>query len=148
MKHLRPLSLFVAVTLFLTSLFNQAQAQVQTARYISIGSNTNAFYEYLPQGYATNTSQTYPLLIFIHGTGELGDGSPSQLTRLLNTGVAASINVGEMPVSFNINGQSLSFIVISPQFVNWPSPADIDNVINYAVSHYRVNLNRIYLTGL
>ncbi|MFL5739172.1 MAG: carbohydrate-binding protein [Flavisolibacter sp.] len=148
MKHLRPFSLFAAVTLILTLSFSQAQAQVQTARYISMGSNTNAFYEYLPQGYASNTSQTYPLLIFIHGTGELGDGSPGQLTRLLNTGVAASINVGEMPVSFNVNGQSMSFIVISPQFVNWPSAADVDNVINYAVSHYRVNLNRVYLTGL
>lgn len=138
----------LAVSLVLTFIANRAQAQVQTAKYVSMGSNTNGYYEYLPQGYGTNTNQTYPLIVFIHGVGELGDGSPTQLTKLLNTGLAASINVGELPVSINVNGTSYSFIVISPQFINWPTPADIEGVLNYATSHYRVNTSRIYLTGL
>src|SRR5690606_30064441 len=29
----------------------------------------------------------------------------------------------------------------------WPSPADINAVIDYATQHYRVNNKRIYLTG-
>ncbi|HWJ91252.1 MAG TPA: carbohydrate-binding protein, partial [Flavisolibacter sp.] len=148
MKHLRLYLLQAAAVLFLTICLNQAQAQVQTPRYISMGPNTNGYYEYLPQGYGTNSSQTYPLILFIHGMGELGDGSPGQLPKLLVTGIAASINVGEMPVSLTVNGQTFSFIAISPQFVNWPSPTDINNVLDYVVSHYRVDINRIYLTGL
>jgi len=109
MKHLRLLLLRVTTIFVLTFFFVGAQAQVQTARFISMGSNTNGYYEYLPQGYNTNTTQTYPLILFIHGMGELGDGSPAQLPKLLNTGVAASINVGEMPVSLTVNGQSFSF---------------------------------------
>jgi hypothetical protein len=53
------------------------------------------------------------------------------------------------PVSFNVNGTDFKFIVISsPQFINWPTSSDVNAVIDYATSHYGVNKNRIYLTGL
>jgi predicted esterase len=148
MKHLRPFWRPLAALFFLTVFVNALQAQVQSPRYIATSANSGGFYEYLPQGYSTNPSQTYPVIIFLHGVGELGDGSPSQLPRMLNAGLPASINVGEMPVSLTVNGQTNSFIVISPQFINWPSSADVDAVINYTISHYRVNTNRIYLTGI
>jgi hypothetical protein len=149
MTNLRSSLLLRSVAiLILTFFMNQAQAQVQTAKYVSMGPNTNGYYEYLPQGYNNNPGQTYPLILFIHGVGELGNGSQWDLPRLLYTGLAASINVGELPVSLNVNGQSHSFIVISPQFINWPNPNDIDGILNYVTSHYRVNTSRIYLTGL
>jgi hypothetical protein len=148
MKHYSSVKAFYGSLLaLLLCIFSQTHAQVQTAKYISMTGNTNAFYEYLPQGYESG-NQTYPLIVFIHGMGELGDGSPGQLQKLLYTGLAASINVGELPVSLTVNGQTHKFIVISPQFIGWPSPADVDAVINYAISHYRVNTSRIYLTGL
>ncbi len=53
----------------------QADAQTNTARNISTGSNSNGFYEYLPAGYATS-SQTYPLLVFIQGQGEHAMADP------------------------------------------------------------------------
>jgi endoglucanase len=147
MSHLRSFVLKITTVLFLTILIQQAQAQVQTAKPgVSMCSNSNGYYEYLPQGY-NNSNQTYPLLIFVHGIGELGNGT-SQLSSLMVTGVASAINAGQFPATFNVNGQSFSFIVISPQFVAWPSPNDINAVIDYAVSHYRVNTSRIYLTGL
>jgi|GEM_PF-521868 len=148
MKHQRSLWRPVAALLFLTLFFSSLKAQIQLPRYVSTCAASNGFYEYLPQGYATNPSQTYPVIIFIHGVGELGDGSPSQLPRMLNAGLPASINVGEMPVSLTVNGQTNSFIVISPQFTYNPSASDVNSVIDYAISHYRVNPNRIYLTGI
>jgi predicted esterase len=148
MSNLRSFVLRTTTVLFLTFLFTQVRAQVQTAKPgVSMCSNSNGFYEYLPQGYNTNTNQTYPLIVFVHGIGELGNGT-TQLSSLMNTGLAAAINYGQVPASFTVNGQTFSFLVISPQFIAWPSPTDIDAVINYAVSHYRVDASRIYLTGL
>jgi len=110
-------------------------------------SSTNGFYEYLPQGYDPQKSETYPLLIFIHGLGELGNGN-SQLNDVLVNGTPKQIKDGIFPASFTVNGQTHKFIVLSPQFISWPNSLQLNNVISYAVSNYKVNINRIYLTGL
>ena len=141
-------SVATSVSFFLISILQPAMAQVQTPRYISITSNTNAFYEYLPQGYNPANSQTYPLMIFVHGMGELGNGSPSQLPLVLHNGPPKLINQGTFPTSFTVNGQTYRFIIISPQFIAWPSSTDINNAINYATQNYHVNINKIYVTGL
>ncbi|HEY4285463.1 MAG TPA: T9SS type A sorting domain-containing protein [Puia sp.] len=127
-------------------LFQNADAQVQTARNISTGPNSNGFYEYLPQGYSSGTAK-YPLVIFVHGSGELGNGG-SDLPTVLRNGPPKLISQGKFPTSFTVKGHTYSFIVISPQFVAWPSNSDVDKVIRYAVDHYRVDTGRIYLTGL
>lgn len=124
-------------------------AQTHTAKYVSMTASSNGYYEYLPAGYnnAGNTS-TYPLIIFIHGLGETGDGSPAQLPKVLVNGPPKLINNGTFPSSFTVNGQSFQFIVISPQFNAWPNAININNIIDYLVANYRIDLNRIYLTGL
>jgi dienelactone hydrolase len=128
---------------FITSL----HAQVQTPRNISMTSNSKGFYEYLPAGYSSGT-QTYPLIIFLHGVGELGKGF-SELPKVLNTGLPALIQQGKFPNSFTTPASGTqSFIVISPQFVNWPAPKDINNILDYVIKNYRVNTNRVYVTGL
>jgi Predicted peptidase len=124
-----------------------ALSQVQTARYINIGSNVHAFYEYLPQGYSSG-SGSYPLIVFLHGLGELGAGNSSTLPAVANNGLPRLIRDGKFPASFTVNGTTHRFIVISPQFVAWPSAKDISDVIEYAVKTYRVNQQRIYVTGL
>ncbi|RYY17163.1 MAG: T9SS type A sorting domain-containing protein [Chitinophagaceae bacterium] len=121
-------------------------AQVQTPKNVSMISNSAGYYEYLPDGYNTGT-QTYPLLVFLHGSGETGNGN-SDLPNVLRHGPPHLISQGQFPTSFTVNGQTFRFIVISPQFIGWPSETDVQGVINYAVSHYRVNQNRIYLTGM
>ncbi|UAY52775.1 T9SS type A sorting domain-containing protein [Ferruginibacter albus] len=108
---------------------------------------SNGYYEYLPTGYSTS-GRAYPLLIFMHGLGELGDGSPSQLPYVLRNGPPMQINNGTFPESFTVNGQVFRFIVLSPQFTQWPTPVTLDSFINYAMGHYRVDVTRIYLTGL
>ena len=143
---LRALCLPILVVI---SLF--ANAQIQTARHIAINNYVKGFYEYLPEGYNPSSSETYPLLIFMHGAGERGDGSPSQLPRITNNGVAKMIKNGTFPKSFTVNGKTHKFIVISPQFVDvppYPGGRYVNDVIDYAVANYKVNVNRIYLTGL
>jgi hypothetical protein len=122
------------------------RAQVQTARFIATSANSNGFYEYLPAGYSDG-SGTYPLMLFLHGAGELGNGG-SDLPLVLRNGPPKLINAGTFPNSFTVNGNTFSFIVLSPQFINVPSDDDVDAMINYAKLHYRVDVNRIYLTGL
>ncbi|MEO5500867.1 MAG: T9SS type A sorting domain-containing protein [Ginsengibacter sp.] len=123
-------------------------AQVQTAKYgVSMTVNSNGYYEYLPSGYSAGSNK-YPLLIFVHGRGELGDGSQAQLSRVLANGTPLQISQGIFPESFTVNQKTFKFIVLSPQFTIWPYPYDIDNIINYAIKNYRVDTSRIYLTGL
>jgi pimeloyl-ACP methyl ester carboxylesterase len=141
---LRSWHLFTLLLLFASFTSN---AQVQTARYARIAGNSNGYYEYLPPDYNTS-GQNYPLLIFVHGIGELGDGSQYQLPKVLVNGPPRLINNGSWPVSFKVKGRSYSFIVISPQFTYWPGGNDIKSVIDYCVSHYRVDQSRIYVTGL
>jgi hypothetical protein len=129
-----------------TCLVISSYAQVQTARFISTGPNSNGFYEYLPAGYSTGSAK-YPLLVFVNGIDELGNGG-SDLPKVLDNGPPMLINQGKFPTSFTVNGQTYSFIVISPQFVAWPANGDVNDVINYALANYRVDTGRVYLTGL
>jgi predicted peptidase len=102
----------------------------------------------LPQGYSPSGSQLYPLIIFVHGEGELGPGTPASLPSVLVNGTPLQIRQGIFPTSFTVNGQTFKFIVLSPQFNQWPTEATLDTVITYAVQHYKVDVSRIYLTGL
>ncbi len=123
------------------------KAQVQTARKISMTPNSQGYYEYLPAGYSSG-SQTYPLILFCHGIGELGNGN-ADLSKVIDTGLPQLISQGKFPVSFTTPASGTqSFIVISPQFINWPVPTDLNDILNYVLKNYRVNTNRIYITGL
>ncbi len=135
-------TLRLTTLLILSVIFTHVNAQVQTARYVSMISNSGGYYEYLPQGY-NSSNQTYPLIIFLHGVGELGAGTPDKLPLVKNVGIPMYIDQGKFPTSFTVNGQTSSFIVISPQFIAWPSLTDINNIIDYAIKNYRVNTNRI-----
>ncbi|RYG01586.1 MAG: hypothetical protein EOO02_12445, partial [Chitinophagaceae bacterium] len=122
-----------------------AVAQSFRPKTFNATSNSGGYYEYLPEGYSS--SQSYPLLIAVHGIGELGNGT-SQIGKVLNNGVFRYIKTGQFPKSFNVNGSNFKFIVIAPQFKKWPSPLDVNKIIDYAVKTYKVDQNRIYVTGL
>ena len=128
------------------------KAQTHTAKYVSMGAGTNGYYEYLPQGYNPAGSQTYPVIIAIHGAGDIGNGSPAELPRLFQSGLPKLINDGNFPSSFTVNNQTFRFIVISPQFTSFLSPpssvAALSSIMSYVASNYKTNLNRVYMTGL
>lgn len=109
------------------------------------------FLLYTPPGYFSSTS-TFPLLMSLHGKGEMGD----DLTIL------TSKNSQQMPsrlIYLNRWPQDLPFIVLTPQLrpedgdpdpiwgPQWP-PALLDEVVRYVTANFRVDLQRIYVTGL
>jgi pimeloyl-ACP methyl ester carboxylesterase len=117
-------------------------------RSVSIVYDSKAYWEYLPVGYNSNDSSKYPLMIYIHGAGDYGYGTPTDMKLILRSGPPRVMSLGEFPDSFTVNGKSFGFIVITPQFYQQPSVSDIDSVIDFCITTYRVDLSRIYLTGL
>jgi len=125
-------------------------AQVQVAREnVIISTQVHGFWEYLPADYNTNPTKKYPLIIEWHGVGETGNGSLPALEMVRIHGLARVVKAGLFPQTVTFNGQSYSFIVLNPQFIDpiGMNVIDMDAFINYAFSHYRVDRNRVYMTG-
>lgn len=144
-KQLILLSLF-PVLLFLLITPTEGFSQTLTAKTVAIDSNCHGFYEYLPKGYEKGKKK-YPVLIFLHGLGELGNGN-SDLSKVLRNGPGRLIADSTFPDSFVVAGKTYRFIVFMPQFIHWPWPGTTQAIVDYAVKHYRVDKSRIYLTGL
>lgn len=129
-----------------------APSIAQTHTAISLGSsipyaNCNGYYRYLPADY-NNTTKNYPLILWLHGAGQIGNGSPADLAKILEWGTPKVISEGDFPQSFTVGDSSFSFIIISPQFTGWPSATNVSAMINYAKTNFRINVNRIYLMGI
>ena len=102
------------------------------------------YIEYLPPGYGDGTPR--PLLVFLHGGGENGDGSQRTLGRLSKLGVPMLIQNDDWP-------DDRPFIVLMPQFdeeaVQECLLADeVDSFLRFAMDHYDVDQSRVYLTGV
>ena len=128
---------------------------------------------YLPPSYGGSPS---PLLVFLHGSGESGDGSADALTVMDNQAIPRYIANDGWP-------DSRPFVVLAPQHqetlqaadyghcdtVDFPgscltatqhdlgnpddnsfciTPTQVHDFIAYAVANYNVDPSRVYLTGL
>ena len=125
----------------------EPEVYAQNAVHTAIGTNVGGFYEALPPKYDVASSKKYPLLVFLHGGGELGDGN-EQLPLITHNALTKLLDRKKFPNSFTVNGEQFSFVIISPQFKAWPTVADVDKVIDYSLSNYNVDTQRIYLSGL
>ncbi len=107
------------------------------------------FYEFKPADYNNNPTAKFPLIIFLHGIGERGDGMAG-LPNMVNVGIPGYINRGAT-MQFTVNGVTQTFLVLSPQlnisYGSWQN-FYVDEMLNYATNNLRVDPNRIYLTGL
>jgi poly(3-hydroxybutyrate) depolymerase len=121
----------------------ETSAPIYKAVTYNVNSNVAGFVQALPARYNLTTKK-YPLIVFIHGIGELGTG-PS---RLSCCGLPHHLANKTFPANFNVNGVNYSFIVIAPQFKKRPSAAQVQSVINFAKGRWRVDPTRIYVTGL
>ncbi len=103
------------------------------------------YLEHLPADYSS-TTKSYPLLIWLHGTGERG----TNIDKVRYFGISNHIENGhDMTFQAGGTGQEFSFIVMSPQLngSSWNAPT-IKELINHAINTYRVDPARIYLVGL
>jgi predicted peptidase len=121
----------------------ESNPPVQTAVTAYVNDNCAGYYKAVPTFYDSSTKK-YPLILFIHGIGELG----TDLTKMTRAGLPRLINKKAFPADFEVNGEHYSFIVFSPQFKKWPTNSDVKGVMEYAVKKFRVDTSRIYVTGL
>jgi predicted peptidase len=93
-----------------------------------------AYLLYLPPDYAQKDS--WPLLLFLHGAGERG----SDLDRVKVHGPPKLIEAGKQ----------FPFIVVSPQCPDgqWWQPHELAALVDEIVEKYKVDTDRIYVTGL
>ncbi len=89
---------------------------------------------HLPEGY--DQKESWPLLLFLHGAGERGDN-----LELVKT---------HGPPKLIEAGQSFPFVVVSPQCPagRWWEPLELGALIDEIVEKYKVDEDRIYVTGL
>jgi len=144
--------------------------------YGSVG-DANATYgyvEYLPRGYTQATAGSLPVIIFMHGIGEMGEGKRDPNFGATVPVTATDSQLGYTSTYRNASGQSvrylnslllygpnryirrshvdLPFVVLSIQkweasFPDW-DVAKVDKFVTYALSKYKINKNRLYMTGL
>jgi predicted peptidase len=92
---------------------------------------------YLPENYSESSGDKYPLILFLHGSGERGDD-------------VNKVKVHGPPKLID-KGQKLPFIVVSPQCPattgGWRA-LDLITLLDDVSSKYKVDPDRVYLTGL
>ena len=91
---------------------------------------------FLPRGYQADGKANWPLLIFLHGSGERGD----DVARVKVHG----------PPKIADRDPAFPFILVSPLLgtdQDWDI-ARLDRLLDYIIRTYRVDPARIYLTGL
>ena len=89
---------------------------------------------YLPEDYKKQKS--WPLLLFLHGSGERG----YDLEKVKKHG----------PPKLVEEGRQFPFIVVSPQCPDdhWWEPFELTALLNDIVKRHKVDQDRIYITGL
>ena len=92
---------------------------------------------YTPSEYENDTTQTWPLIIYLHG----GTPRGNDLKKLYAYGIPDQI----------YRGREFPFIIISPQCPvhhRWSTDNWFDNFYNEITTKYRIDTNRVYLTGV
>lgn len=95
---------------------------------------------YLPEGYDKQQDKRWPLIVFLHGSGESG----SDVNAVKKHGPPKLLAAGtDLPVK--------NFIVVSPQCPDRRRGWNTDHLnmlLDEVLDKYRVDHDRVYLTGL
>jgi len=134
MKHLQ---LFLIFTLLSFTISAQESRQEEGSFGGSVIRQVSADYlVYLPDGYQETEEVKWPLLVFLHGSGERGN----DLEKVKVHG----------PPKLIEQGRKFPFVVISPQCpesTDW-DPETVFAMIKHVARIYRIDETRVYLTGL
>jgi len=127
----------LSILLMLFTVNQHITAQSQTKEKAVIQRNTTLNYLlWFPADYKKDKTKTFPLLIFLHGSGERG----------------TNIDLVKMhgPPSFVDKRSDFPFITVSPQCPtdSWWNVEDLQVMLEQLKAKYRIDTDRIYLTGL
>jgi len=95
---------------------------------------------YLPDGYS-ESKKRWPLILFLHGAGQRGND-------------LEKVKVHGIPKLISQEGRKFPFIIVSPQCPEngwWTGVSEINTLnalLDDIISRYRVDKDRVYLTGL
>ncbi len=91
---------------------------------------------YLPKDYGKDTTVKWPLMLFLHGSGERG----SDLDKVKAHG----------PPKLIAQGKDFPFIILSPQCPDgsWWTTDTLNALLDTTIKNYSVDEDRVYLTGL
>ena len=95
------------------------------------------YLSYLPTDYNVDTTKRWPLIIYLHGGSMRG----TDLNKLYTYGIPDQI----------FRGREFPFIIASPQcpkYMWWSSDDWFENFYNELTTKYRIDTNRVYLTGV
>lgn len=108
----------------------------QVAHTYNPSDKITGYLVYLPKDYNANSGKKYPLVVFFHGAGERGTNI--NLVRKFG------------PPKMVEQGKDFPFILVSPQArYTWDKNTDVmDDFIEKMKKDYRVDDNRLYVTGL
>lgn len=112
----------------------------QTAEQYAAGDTKLGYLLYTPADYGKDPARKWPVILFLHGSGEAGDGT-SQLSKVKLHGPP---KVAEKQANFG-------FIVISPQNPprGWWRPEQVKGLLDSAMTQLKhADADRVYLTGL
>ena len=139
-------SLVLFLFLLLQSSFLFSQQVAKTIPYAASPEGLIGFLEFRPSDYG---SQKHPLIIFLHGIGERGNGT-SQINNVAANAIPKYCAAGAS-MRFTVAGQTSSFVVLSPQLSAslgyWPTYY-VKQMIAYARANLQIDTNRIYVCGL
>ncbi len=116
----------------------------QTAQSVEVKSadgksSTLHFWLFTPKGYQPQgapDSKKWPLMLFLHGSGERGDNL--ELVKVWG------------PSKLVAGNPNFPFVLVSPQCPageRW-NVDHLDQLLDQAISRYNVDPNRVYVTGL
>jgi len=118
-----------------TAIAEPQSIEMQTPKTVKKTVSAN-YLVFLPQGYQPKGEKRWPLVLFLHGAGERG-------TNLSKVAVHGPPKIVKTRPDF-------PFIVVSPQCPEgetWSNDTLLA-LLDDATKRYRVDTNRIYLTGL
>lgn len=130
------MKVFILAGIFLVAFLDSFFTVGQVQRGVPL-SGTDApygYYEYLPADYSTTSE--YPLVIYLHGLGEIGDGE-KDLYKLKVHGPHKLIEAGtDFPA-----------VILTPQSVSWWDIDKIGAFVDWAFRNYAIDTTRLYVTG-
>jgi len=114
-------------------VFTQQPLGVSVQKLTSSAGNVNPNYLlYVPDTYNSNKTYKWPLVIFLHGIGEMG----TDINKIKNVGLPKVV-------------KGKQFVMIAPQCTaSWWNTDALQAFYKQIITKYHIDPKRVYLTGL